>query len=95
MAFYVTAAGKLRPCLMTTDMEFDTGRMGFGGAWRAATEAIAEHVGRGDRCQTCADLPICGYCPALLRLEKGRARRRSEYLCSLGQARRTVLEMRA
>jgi radical SAM protein with 4Fe4S-binding SPASM domain len=93
VAFYVTASGGLRPCLMTTDIEFDAAAMGFRAAWAAATRAIGEPTwSLGDRCRGCLDLPVCGYCPALLRLEKGRANLPSEYLCELGRARRSVIE---
>jgi radical SAM protein with 4Fe4S-binding SPASM domain len=92
-AFYVTSRGMLRPCLMTTDMEFCVPSMGFEAAWRAATFAAGEPEWEpGDRCEGCPDLPICGFCPAILRFESGRASRPGNYLCELGRARRAVIE---
>jgi radical SAM protein with 4Fe4S-binding SPASM domain len=93
VAFYVTAGGRLRPCVMTTDMEFDARGMGFEAAWQAATRAVGKPAWKpGDTCRACPDLPICGFCPALLRLEKGSATSHSDYLCQLGRARRAAIE---
>lgn len=92
-SFYMTASGRLRPCLMTTNMEFDALSTGFERAWREATRAIGEPLWASDaQCRSCADLPICGYCPALFRLETGRESNPSPYLCRLGEARRGILE---
>ena len=93
VAFYVDARGFLRPCLMATDMQFDTAADGFRGAWSRATGAIADPAWAvDDGCRSCADLPVCGYCPALMRLETGRPGAGSEYLCATGRARRAVIE---
>lgn len=91
-SFYMTASGRLRPCLMTTDMEFDALSTGFETAWREATRAIGKPTAEpGAQCSSCEDLPVCGYCPALFRLEMGRESNPSPYLCRLGEARRGIL----
>jgi radical SAM protein with 4Fe4S-binding SPASM domain len=92
-SFYMTSSGRLRPCLMTTDMEFDAVSLGFEAAWREATRAIGKPTWHpGAECRSCEDLPICGHCPALLRLETGRESSPSQYLCRLGEARRGILD---
>jgi radical SAM protein with 4Fe4S-binding SPASM domain len=92
LTFYVTAQGRLRPCMMMTDMEFDVMIAGFDAAWHATTTALADPTWvLGDRCRTCPDLLICGFCPGLARLERGTTTLPTEYLCELGRARREVV----
>jgi radical SAM protein with 4Fe4S-binding SPASM domain len=89
VAYYLTASGGLRGCVMMSDREVDAAAVGFGPAWESLSRFIGDPKWVvGSRCQACPDLAHCGYCPALLRLEQGRADSSSDYLCETGRARR-------
>ena len=87
-SFHLDPWGIMRPCLMSTEIAYNTETLGFAGAWQAVTGAVDKAAVRnGERCRDCPFISLCGYCPGLFALEQGSEAGPPEYLCRLGETR--------
>ncbi len=90
--FHVDPQGWLRPCLMSRDIRYSIGRLGFAEAWRAASAAVDEATYEGTGlCADCPNLFYCGYCPGNFLLENASPSHPPEYMCRLGEYRRRAI----
>ncbi len=90
--FYVTEIGKLRPCLMITDIEADLNKYSFRDAWKSVNEKIVSlPAEENDECNWCDMRAICGYCPPMGKLSSLDGDIKKEYFCKIGRARRMVI----
>jgi radical SAM protein with 4Fe4S-binding SPASM domain len=87
-SFHIDASGNLKPCLMTTSLEYDLEKGPFSLGWQEVIPLIREKKPEnGFRCRSCAKAPLCGYCPPFFALENGREDVCSDYLCEMGKTR--------
>ena len=87
-SFHLDPRGTMRPCLMSTEIAYNTETLRFAGAWRAVTGAVDRAAVRnGESCRDCPYISLCGYCPGLFALEQGFEAGPPEYVCRLGEAR--------
>lgn len=90
--FHVDPQGWLRPCLMSRDIRYSIGKLGFAEAWRAATVAVDEATYEGTGlCADCPNIFYCGYCPGQLLLENASPSHPPDYNCRLGECRRRAI----
>lgn len=91
--FHITAAGRLQPCLMTTDVGYDLVSGRFAEGWAALSpDRWCEGLDGGSlACRTCADRGLCDSCPSFFYMENGSKLRYSEYQCEIARARKRIL----
>ncbi|HOT00682.1 MAG TPA: radical SAM protein [Acidobacteriota bacterium] len=86
--FHVDPFGRLCPCVMVRRPAYDLTRGDFATGWREVIPTVRKlKMAAGQKCRTCRDISLCGYCPAFFELENGSPDIPSEYLCTLGQNR--------
>ena len=91
--FFLAAGGTLHPCVLSPAIGADALQVGFRGAWDAIGEEIrALPADPGSPCLACDLRGLCGTCPAVANLERGRATEPVPYLCELGGSRLEILE---
>lgn len=92
--FHITAQGTLQPCLITKDIQYDLQTGSFLDGWAYIREqAQAQRMTPGMSCRGCDNKNVCGYCPAIFKLEsKGGPLQKSQYICDTGQDRRTLID---
>ena len=87
-SFHIDPCGYLHPCIMPTGLKYDLAEGGFLKGWRGTISRIRTRKAGGIyACNHCEKRHLCGFCPAFFRLEKGKERTYSEYLCSVGGLR--------
>jgi radical SAM protein with 4Fe4S-binding SPASM domain len=86
--FHIDPYGNLQPCLMTSDIRYDLSSGNFLTGWNDVMPGIMEKkVPEGYTCNACEKQVLCGFCPAVFKMENGSEYVRSEYLCSMGRHR--------
>lgn len=92
VGFHIDPQGDMRPCLMSRDLGYNAVRLGFADAWRAVVEATDRVTSeRAAECAECPYVLLCGYCPALFKLEQGSPSEPSKYVCRLGENRHRIV----
>lgn len=87
-SFHVTAYGDLQPCLMTEQLRYDLTEGDFSDGWHHVIPRIKDRkVGPDFACIHCEKRTLCGFCPALFRLENHSEHIPSAYLCEIGRRR--------
>ena len=91
--FHIDSQGYLQPCIITVDYRRKVRAGTFMDGWQEIVSTLNKRT-TGDHfyCAKCPKRHLCGYCPAMFKLENGRETERSEYLCEIGQLRYEVLE---
>ena len=90
---HIDPQGVMRPCFLSDDLAYSTVDLGVEAAWSALTAAVDEiSLPEGMKCTTCDLRLLCGYCPALFRLETAAEGGYSEYVCATGAARHAELQ---
>jgi radical SAM protein with 4Fe4S-binding SPASM domain len=91
--FHINPYGKLLPCLMANNLQYDLLDGDFLTGWRDVIAGIRERkAGAAYPCGRCEKRHLCGFCPAFHRLENGAEDVCSEYLCALGDQRFELLK---
>lgn len=86
--FHITADGKLQPCLMAKEPQYDLLAGSFTTGWYEVIPRIRREKVRKDFvCRQCEKIALCGYCPAFFELENDAETVPSRYLCALGESR--------
>lgn len=81
---HVDPAGQAHPCMMWRWDPLDTRAPGWARAWKNHIQNLRLAPAPGDSpCATCGHRSACFTCPALARLETGRAGQPVEYFCKL------------
>ncbi len=84
--FHIDPGGRLKPCLMVSDIWYDLLKGSFMDGWQNRIPAIRKKkIPLEFECKTCENRAYCGYCPAFFRLDTGVETQISEYLCSIGR----------
>jgi radical SAM protein with 4Fe4S-binding SPASM domain len=92
-SFHIDASGNLKPCMMTTNLEFSLQGSVFRDEWKKLTTLVREkRTGSANCCKECKKKVLCGYCPPFFELETGSEDVFSEYLCAMGRLRMEVIE---
>lgn len=91
-SFFVDAFGRLQPCLMVTDSTVDLLNHSFAEAWEEIEKVRSLKLPKHMPCPDCSDLPYCGYCPPVMRLENKMHVGADDYGCRLGRLRRESAE---
>lgn len=91
-SFYVTAEGRLQPCMMVDAFSGDLRRESFATLWHNTIGGITHAAVGHSKCMACDLRLYCGICPAFAQLETGDAQAPVPYLCRLGAARRSALQ---
>ena len=90
--FHIDPYGRLKPCVMVDDVQFDLSEGEFLTGWHNVISQIrykrAEYV---NGCNSCEKRHLCGFCPAFFQMETGSENVRSEYLCSMGSHRHELI----
>jgi radical SAM protein with 4Fe4S-binding SPASM domain len=86
-AFFVDAFGRLQPCLMVTEPALDIRYRSFAEAWCELAGIRSIEAPPDKPCRTCEDLPYCGYCPPVMKLENAMQVGPGNFICQLGRAR--------
>jgi radical SAM protein with 4Fe4S-binding SPASM domain len=87
-AFHVSPDGHLQACVMTPHIGYCLATLDFKAAWGQLTAEMDHRLmPGGSACRGCKSIVLCGYCPALTRLETGSETGRSDFLCALGEHR--------
>jgi radical SAM protein with 4Fe4S-binding SPASM domain len=90
--FYINAAGRLLPCLMTVGENHDLSGRYFEDVWRSeAFKKFNQGKKAPALCEKCDIKMLCGYCPGFFKLESGSEQAPSEYLCAIGRERRSAI----
>ncbi len=88
ISFYVSAEGKVQPCVSTTRYGVRYERGGLLSAFRAGREAVrAIPAPVPYECATCKDHVFCGSCPPIAELECGDETGKCAYACALAHER--------
>lgn len=92
--FHITTKGTLQPCLITKDIQYDLLSGNFRDGWAYIREQVqAQRMTPNMSCNGCDNKNVCGYCPAVFKLEsKGGPVAKSEYICNMGQDRRKLID---
>lgn len=87
-SFNIDPLGRLQPCIMAFDVQYNLSETGFLPAWNDIILKIrAKKAGPDFACKGCEKINLCGYCPAFFLLENGAEDVRSEYICKMGDLR--------
>lgn len=90
--FHVDPRGFMHPCLLSTDISYNALAGGFADAWKEVKAAVDRATCEArSKCASCSHILLCGYCPALFRLENASPSRPPEYVCRLGESRHRVV----
>ncbi|MEW6359799.1 MAG: radical SAM protein [Planctomycetota bacterium] len=81
--FHIDPYGKLKPCLMVPEPEYDLLKGSFEEGWKDVLPLL-DRKKPGPRyvCNRCELKALCDACPAFFELETGSEQERSEYLCA-------------
>jgi len=91
VGFHIDPQGYMRPCLMSRDLGYNVTHSDFASAWRAVVRATDRVTSdRAAECGGCPFVLVCGYCPALFKLEQGSHSEPSKFVCSLGESRHRI-----
>ena len=92
--FHIDPDLQLRPCLMTSHVEFDLTNNGFQDVWSSENFLAFRKNGKKapKACRECDLNVLCGYCPAFFRLETGDEDKIASYLCEIGRKRKQALD---
>ena len=86
--FHVNAYGKLQPCLMVTDIQYDLLRGDFLTGWKTVIPEVRNRkMLSNNPCRGCDTMSFCGYCPPFFALENDAEEHVSPYLCEMGRLR--------
>lgn len=86
--FHIDPYGKLQPCVLTTNYQYDLLQGDFLTGWREVIPRIREKkAGTANTCKDCEIWTLCGHCPAFFELETGAEDVCSDYLCAMGHYR--------
>jgi radical SAM protein with 4Fe4S-binding SPASM domain len=86
--FHVTAAGRLQPCLMVSDIGYDLRRGSFREGWKAIGKTIAQKtLDERSVCRQCTAWSLCLNCPGHALIDTGEEEGRAPYLCELARLR--------
>ncbi len=92
-AFYVDSCGILRPCQLTTGIEYDLKQGDFLAGWQEVIPRVsALCLPPNSDCVHCESMTLCRYCPPAFALETGSDRVPSPYLCATGRKRHEAVE---
>lgn len=89
--FHVTSKGRLKPCIMVSEPDFDIRDKAFGDAWREMAVISDKKAGADYPCSGCDKRVVCDSCPGFFGLEMGDERVYSEYLCGIAGERARAL----
>ena len=86
--FHIDPYGRLHPCVMSRDYEYDLNKGSFIDGWDGVISRIRdERVCPDYECNRCQKRTLCGLCPSFSRAENGNEQVRSDYLCTIGNLR--------
>jgi len=93
-SFHIDPYGRLQPCLMVSNLQYNLLTGGFQAGWRDVLPRLRKRkAGAASACNKCEKISLCGFCPAFFELETGAEDICSEYLCALGQYRFQAIEI--
>lgn len=83
-AYWITATGVMQACGMLPEINADTKKLGFMGAWKSVLEQT-KAVKVPKECLTCSLAEICKSCVAMCYAETGAFDKKPEYVCNMAQ----------
>jgi radical SAM protein with 4Fe4S-binding SPASM domain len=92
-SFHIDAYGRLQPCLMVSNLQYDLLKGSFLEGWQDVIPLIRQKkAGDVYVCNKCEKMALCGFCPGFFELENGAEDIISEYLCTIGELRFQAIE---
>lgn len=91
-SFHIDACGRLHPCVMSRDYEYDLNEGSFVDGWNGVMAQIRDRrASPFFYCNRCQRRVLCSLCPPFSRAENGNEQVPSKYLCAIGNLRYDAL----
>ena len=83
-SFHIDPYGKLSPCIMSRDQNYDLLRGNFAQGWsKFIPEVVNQKTTKITKCTDCKIIGICSQCPGFSKMENGDQEGIVDYICRI------------